>query len=58
MRVLDSEAIALDVNTLGFNETQKTDYLRAIQNSQGIILVTDPTGSGKTECYENFKYLG
>ena len=47
MRVLDSEAIALDVNTLGFNETQKTDYLRAIQNSQGIILVTDPTGSGK-----------
>lgn len=48
LRILDPDAIPLDINTLGMDETQQKLYLDAIHNPQGIILVTGPTGSGKT----------
>jgi len=48
LRILDPEATALDINTLGFEDFQKKQFLEAINAPQGIILVTGPTGSGKT----------
>lgn len=48
LRLLDSAITKLDINQLGFNEGQKSAYLDALHLSQGLILVTGPTGSGKT----------
>ena len=48
LRLLDSALTKLDINQLGFEESQKAAYLNALQLSQGLILVTGPTGSGKT----------
>jgi type II secretory ATPase GspE/PulE/Tfp pilus assembly ATPase PilB-like protein len=39
---------ALAVNQLGMTSSQLSHYLRAIQNSSGLVLVSGPTGSGKT----------
>ena len=48
MRILDKTSILLGVNELGlFKETEKV-FLRLLRRSHGIILVTGPTGSGKT----------
>jgi type IV pilus assembly protein PilB len=48
MRILDSSTVNLDINTLGYSEAQKNKYLKALAKPQGLILVTGPTGSGKT----------
>ena len=48
MRILDSSPAKLDIDKLGFNDVQKKEYLDALHRSQGLILVTGPTGSGKT----------
>lgn len=48
IRILDSVAAKLDVETLGLNTDQKNLFLKTIQKPQGMILVTGPTGSGKT----------
>lgn len=48
MRILDSSAANLDINILGYEEEQKAKYLGALSKPQGLILVTGPTGSGKT----------
>ncbi|RZF87955.1 type IV-A pilus assembly ATPase PilB [Pseudoalteromonas sp. CO325X] len=48
MRVLDSSNASLGIDALGYEEEQKQLYLRALQQPQGMILVTGPTGSGKT----------
>ncbi len=48
MRILDSDTAALGVDNLGFEEKQKQDLLNAIAKPDGMILVTGPTGSGKT----------
>lgn len=48
LRILDPDAIPLDLNLLGMEEHQRQLYFNAIQSPQGIILVTGPTGSGKT----------
>lgn len=48
LRLLDSAAIKLDIDQLGFDQQQKQLYLAALNQSQGMILVTGPTGSGKT----------
>jgi general secretion pathway protein E len=48
LRILDRSQVALDFESLGF-ETETIDHLRkAMRNPNGIILVTGPTGSGKT----------
>ena len=38
----------LNIDQLGFDDRQKTQYLHALSKPQGMILVTGPTGSGKT----------
>ncbi|TMP88856.1 type IV-A pilus assembly ATPase PilB [Pseudoalteromonas ruthenica] len=48
MRVLDSSNTTLGIDALGYEEEQKQLYLDALQQPQGMILVTGPTGSGKT----------
>ncbi|WP_217555268.1 type IV-A pilus assembly ATPase PilB [Vibrio metschnikovii] len=48
LRLLDSSAASLDIDKLGYNEVQKQLYLKALQQPQGMILMTGPTGSGKT----------
>lgn len=48
LRILDSESIAFDLTTLGFEERALTDTKKSIDRPHGIILVTGPTGSGKT----------
>jgi general secretion pathway protein E len=48
MRILDRESIVLDFAALGFDEHIKTTFTHALEMPHGIILVTGPTGSGKT----------
>lgn len=48
MRILDSDSAALGIDVLGYEEQQKQLYLQALAQPQGMILVTGPTGSGKT----------
>ncbi len=48
MRILDSDTAALGVDNLGFDPKQKSDLLNALEKPDGMILVTGPTGSGKT----------
>ena len=48
MRILDSDTAALGVDVLGFDEKQKADLLNALSKPDGMVLVTGPTGSGKT----------
>ncbi|MEH6454481.1 MAG: ATPase, T2SS/T4P/T4SS family, partial [Psychromonas sp.] len=48
MRILDSSAASLDIDRLGYSEEQKAKYMHALEKPQGMILITGPTGSGKT----------
>lgn len=48
MRILDRTSLMLDLTKLGFGEEALKKYLRAIETPYGIILITGPTGSGKT----------
>lgn len=48
LRILDSKNTTLGMDALGLEEIQKQHYLNALRRHQGLILVTGPTGSGKT----------
>ncbi|MFY8273605.1 type IV-A pilus assembly ATPase PilB [Pseudoalteromonas sp. SSDWG2] len=48
MRILDSSSAMLGIDVLGYEPEQKKLYLDALAQPQGMILVTGPTGSGKT----------
>ena len=48
MRILDSDTAALGIDVLGFDPKQKSDLMSALDKPDGMILVTGPTGSGKT----------
>jgi type IV pilus assembly protein PilB len=48
IRVLDPTATEVGVENLGFDPDQKELYMEAIKRPYGMILVTGPTGSGKT----------
>ncbi|MDG2392902.1 MAG: type IV-A pilus assembly ATPase PilB [Thalassotalea sp.] len=48
MRILDSSSAKLGIDILGYDDDQKQLYLDALSKPQGMILVTGPTGSGKT----------
>ena len=48
MRILNSDAAALNIDQLGFEPFQKEMLLEAIHRPYGMVLVTGPTGSGKT----------
>ncbi|MGB5467455.1 MAG: type IV-A pilus assembly ATPase PilB, partial [Sedimenticolaceae bacterium] len=48
LRILDSSAATLGVESLGFDERQRKHFVEAIEKPYGMVLVTGPTGSGKT----------
>ena len=48
LRILDPTSAQMGIDALGYEEDQKALYLEALQKPQGMILVTGPTGSGKT----------
>ncbi|WP_394136434.1 type IV-A pilus assembly ATPase PilB [Aliivibrio fischeri] len=48
LRLLDSSAANLNIDKLGYSDQQKALYLEALKRPQGMILMTGPTGSGKT----------
>lgn len=48
MRILDASSAQLGIDMLGYEDEQKQLYLDALEQPQGMILVTGPTGSGKT----------
>lgn len=48
LRILDKGNLALDLTTFGFEPQAEHDLMRAILNPYGMVLVTGPTGSGKT----------
>ncbi len=48
MRLLDRESIVIDLGRLGFSQAMLASLARLITKPNGIILVTGPTGSGKT----------
>ena len=48
LRVLDKGSVALDFSTLGFEKQVLESYLDLLDRPHGILLVTGPTGSGKT----------
>jgi type IV pilus assembly protein PilB len=57
-RILDSSNLALDIRSLGFEPKCMEDYLWACAQPYGMILVTGPTGSGKsTTLYSAVKHI-
>ena len=48
MRILDREAVVFDFETLGFTDSFMQQFLHVLELPHGILLVTGPTGSGKT----------
>lgn len=48
LRVLDSSSLCLDLTQLGFDERDMAVYKKSIESPNGIVLITGPTGSGKT----------
>ncbi len=58
LRLLNTNKILLNISKLGFSLSQKKLFLKNISRPQGMILVTGPTGSGKTvTLYAALNYL-
>jgi type IV pilus assembly protein PilB len=48
LRILDPSQAQMGIDALGYEDDQKQLYMEALEQPQGMILVTGPTGSGKT----------
>jgi type IV pilus assembly protein PilB len=48
MRILDRSNLQIDLGKLGFHPAAMSSFLNAIENPYGMVLVTGPTGSGKS----------
>jgi len=48
MRILDKESVVMDLDALGMQDDERATFEKAIGRSYGAVLVTGPTGSGKT----------
>jgi type II secretory ATPase GspE/PulE/Tfp pilus assembly ATPase PilB-like protein len=48
MRLLDREALVVDMEAIGFEEPLRKQFQRILLKPNGIVLLTGPTGSGKT----------
>lgn len=58
LRILDATSTVQKIEMLGMEPEQNTHFVEALQHSQGMILVTGPTGSGKTvTLYSALHYL-
>ena len=58
MRLLNQDATNINIETLGFAQTDLENYLDSTKRKQGLILISGPTGSGKTTTlYATLKLL-
>jgi len=58
MRILDASSVSHDVNVLGFEPNRLEEFKTILSRPHGIIVVTGPTGSGKsTTLYAALNYL-
>ena len=58
LRLLNNDATDIDLNTLGFSEFDLENYLQGVRRPNGILLISGPTGSGKTTTlYATLKLL-
>ncbi len=58
LRLLNNDATNIDIQTLGFSERELSDYLEGVKQPHGILLISGPTGSGKTTTlYATLKQL-
>jgi type IV pilus assembly protein PilB len=58
LRILDTAQAAQSLENIGMEHSQQDNFRNALQRSQGMILVTGPTGSGKTvTLYSALNYL-
>ncbi len=58
MRILSKDASRIDLNQLGLSEYERSVYLEGVKKTSGIILISGPTGSGKTTTlYATLKLL-
>ncbi len=58
LRLLSNDATNIELRTLGFTARQVEDYLEGIRKPHGILLISGPTGSGKTTTlYATLKLL-
>jgi len=58
LRLLNNDATNIDLFTLGFSETDLKNYLEGVRRPNGIVLISGPTGSGKTTTlYATLKLL-
>ncbi len=48
LRILDKSSLSVNIDQLGFSQQQLSIFKRAIESPQGLVLVTGPTGSGKS----------
>jgi type IV pilus assembly protein PilB len=48
LRILDPSSAQMGIDALGYEPSQKDMYMKTLNQPQGMILVTGPTGSGKT----------
>lgn len=58
MRILGHDASSISIDKVGFSSVDKQHYLEGVKKPNGIILISGPTGSGKTTTlYATLKYL-
>lgn len=58
IRILNSSSLAVTIGAIGFTKKQEKEFIAAVSSPQGMVLVTGPTGSGKsTTLYGAMNYL-
>lgn len=58
LRILKNDVSTVDIEKLGFSENELTSYLEGVKRPNGILLISGPTGSGKTTTlYATLKLL-
>jgi general secretion pathway protein E len=58
LRLLDKESSQINIDDLGLNQVVLKNFKKSLNSSEGMILVTGPTGSGKTtSLYAGLRYI-
>ena len=51
IKILDKESSQINIDDLGLNQVVLRNFKKSLNSSEGMILVTGPTGSGKTTTF-------